>query len=121
MAWDVESLNALCAALPGAEETYPFGDGVTVWKVGGKLFSLIPVEPPPTISLKCDPDLAVSLRARYTSVEAGYHLNKRHWNTIVADGDVPPDELEELVDHSYELVVASLTKAQRGALAEGGG
>ena len=119
MAWDAESLNALCAGLPGAEETFPFGDGVAVWKVGGKMFALVPLaEDPPTISLKCDPVRTLSLREHYAAVTAGYHLNKRHWNTVDATGDVPPDELEDLVDHSYELVVASLTKAQRAALPE---
>jgi predicted DNA-binding protein (MmcQ/YjbR family) len=67
--------------------------------------------------LKCDPDLAAGLRARYAAVTPGYHLNKRHWNTVALDGSVPDEELLELIDHSYELVVARLSRAERKGLA----
>jgi predicted DNA-binding protein (MmcQ/YjbR family) len=108
---------AECSAKPGSVEDYPFGDQVAVFKVAGRMFALVMLGPPPGIvSLKCDPDLAVDLRGRYSAITPGYHLNKRHWNTVTLDGSVPDDELQELIDHSYELVVARLTKAQRNQL-----
>ncbi|SEH00248.1 Predicted DNA-binding protein, MmcQ/YjbR family [Nonomuraea solani] len=108
---------AECLAKPGSVEDYPFGDEVAVFKVAGRMFALVPLGPPPeSISLKCDPDLAVDLRARHTAITAGYHLNKRHWNTVALDGSVPDEELLELIEHSYELVVAQLTRAQRATL-----
>jgi predicted DNA-binding protein (MmcQ/YjbR family) len=114
---DVDRMCAACGALPGAVETYPFGDGVAVFKVGGKMFALVPLSgEPASVSLKCDPDFALSLRDRYPAITAGYHLNKRHWNTVVLDGTVPDDEVLELIDHSYDLVVSGLPKAQRAQL-----
>jgi predicted DNA-binding protein (MmcQ/YjbR family) len=108
---------AACAARPGSAEDYPFGDGVAVFKVAGRMFALVSLdEPPGTVSLKCDPALADGLRARYAAITPGYHLNKRHWNTVVLDGSVPEEELLDLIDHSYELVVAGLTRTQRETL-----
>ena len=107
----------LCAGLPGAVEDYPFGEGVVVFKVGGRMFALVPLEGSPgSVNLKCDPDLALELRAQHPSVRAGYHQNKKHWNTITLDGSVPEDELLDLIDHSYELVVARLPSAERDKL-----
>jgi predicted DNA-binding protein (MmcQ/YjbR family) len=108
---------AECGARPGAIEDYPFGDEVAVFKAGGKMFALVSLGPPPgSVSLKCDPDLAVELRRQYPAVTAGYHLSKRHWNTVSLDDSVPDDELTEMIAHSYALVVAGLTRAQRAAL-----
>jgi predicted DNA-binding protein (MmcQ/YjbR family) len=108
---------ASCGAKAGAVEDYPFGDDAAVFKVVGKMFALVSLGlPPGSVSLKCDPDVAVELRGRYSAITAGYHLNKRHWNTVVLDGSVPDEELVELVDHSYELVVAGLTRAERKLL-----
>lgn len=108
---------AACMAKPGTVEDYPFGDEVAVFKVVGRMFALVPLgEEPASVSLKCDPGLAVSLRDRYPAITPGYHLNKRHWNTVALDGSVPEDEVRELIDHSCDLVVASLTKAQRDQL-----
>jgi predicted DNA-binding protein (MmcQ/YjbR family) len=105
---------AACTAKPGSVEDYPFGDEVVVFKVVGKMFALVALGPAPGgVSLKCDPDLAVGLRRQYAAIAAGYHLSKRHWNTVTLDGSVPEDELFDLIDHSYELVVARLTKAER--------
>jgi len=106
---------AECREKPGAVQEYPFGDEVAVFKVAGKMFALVP-QGEASISLKCDPYRATALRERYPAVTAGYHLNKRHWNTVELDGSLPDDELSDLIDHSYELVVASLTKAQRAGL-----
>ena len=108
---------AACSARPGAVEDYPFGDEVAVFKVAGKMFAMVPLgETPGSISLKCDPGLAIALRDRYAGITPGYHLSKRHWNTVTLDGSVPDDEVLELIDHSYDLVVARLTKAQRDQL-----
>ena len=112
-----DQVIAECGARPGAAEDYPFGDEVTVFKVAGKMFALVSLGPPPgSVSLKCDPDLAVELRRQYPAITAGYHLSKRHWNTITLDDSVPEDELLELIDHSYQLVVASLTRMERNQL-----
>jgi predicted DNA-binding protein (MmcQ/YjbR family) len=98
-------------------EDYPFGDGVAVFKVGGRMFALVSLEGSPgTVNLKCDPDLAVALRAQYSAVRPGYHQNKRHWNTVDLDGSVEDDELREMIDHSYELVVNRLPRAERARL-----
>ncbi len=106
-----------CAAKPGSAEDYPFGDEVAVFKVAGRIFALVPLSPEPaSVSLKCDPGLAAGLRDRYAAITPGYHLNKRHWNTVLLDGSVPDDEVLELIDHSYDLVVARLTRAQRNQL-----
>ena len=109
---------AACSAKPGSVEDYPFGAEVAVFKVAGKMFALVALDSSPgEVSLKCDPELAVALRGRYAAITAGYHLNKRHWNTVTLDGSVPHDELSDLIDHSYELVVASLPRAERDKLA----
>jgi predicted DNA-binding protein (MmcQ/YjbR family) len=106
-----------CTSVPGAVEDYPFGDGVAVFKVGGRMFALVPLEGDPvTVNLKCDPDLALALRAQYAAVRPGYHQNKRHWNTVELDGSIEDDELREMIDHSYELVVDGLPRAERARL-----
>ncbi len=106
-----------CSAKPSSVEDYPFGDEVAVFKVAGKMFALVSLGAPPgSVSLKCDPELAVELRVRYAAITAGYHLSKRHWNTITLDGSVPADQLLDLIDHSYELVVKGMTRAERAKL-----
>ncbi len=108
---------AACAAKPGSAEDYPFGDEVAVFKVAGRIFALVSLgSAPGSISLKCDPGLAAVLRGRYAAITPGYHLNKRHWNTVTLDGSVPDEEVLELVDHSYDLVLAGLTRTQRNKL-----
>lgn len=113
-------LEAILSSLPGAVPGYPFGPEARVWKVGDKMFALVAEDSdPPRISLKCDPDLAMELRAQYPdAVTPGYHLNKKHWNTVVAGEGVPAPEIEEWIDHSYDLVVASLSRKVREALIE---
>ena len=101
----------------GATEERPFGPEVIVFKVGGKMFALVAwQETPLRLTLKCVPDHAQALRAIYPAVTAGYHMNKRHWNTIILDGSVPEEELWEMIDESYTLVVGKLTKKLRKAL-----
>jgi predicted DNA-binding protein (MmcQ/YjbR family) len=110
-----DDVLSLCAALPGAAEDYPFGDGVAVFKVAGRMFALVPLDGSPgSVNLKCDPELALELRARYPSVRPGYHQNKQHWNTVELDGSIEDSELRQMIDHSYELVVANLPRAVRG-------
>ena len=107
----------LCSSLPGAVEDYPFGDDVAVFKVGDKMFALVALAGElGSVSLKCDPGWALELRTRYEAVGPGYHLNKRHWNTVELDGTVEDAEVEELIDHSYELVVSSLPRGQQARL-----
>jgi predicted DNA-binding protein (MmcQ/YjbR family) len=108
---------AACSAKSGSVEDYPFTDEAAVFKVAGKMFALVALgQAPGSVSLKCQPDLALDLRRRYPAITAGYHLSKRHWNTITLDGSVPEDELLDLIDHSYELVVARLPRAERDKL-----
>ncbi len=105
-------------AKKGATEEMPFGPEVLVFKVMGKMFALVAhTESPLRVNLKCDPDLALTLRAEYEAVIPGYHQNKRHWNTVILGGDVPDDTLRGMMDMSYALVVGKLTKAQKKALA----
>lgn len=92
-------------SLPGAQLDYPFGEDVAVYKVKDKMFALVPEGVDPVrISLKCDPQLAETLRQKYESVMPGYHLNKKHWNTIVLSGQLDWPEIEGLIRHSYNLV-----------------
>ena len=114
---DGKALRRVCLGFAGSEETFPFGPENSVFKVAGKMFALVPLgETPGSVSLKCNPDLADSLRDRYAGVTPGYHLSKRHWNTVTLDGSVPDEEVLELIDHSYDLVVARLTRVQRNQL-----
>lgn len=108
---------AYCLSLPGVEETTPFGPDVIVYKVGGKMFSLaIPEEVPPRVNLKCDPERALELRDRYEEITPGYHMSKKHWNTLNLGGRLPNALVRELIQHSYDLVVASLPKKTRERL-----
>jgi predicted DNA-binding protein (MmcQ/YjbR family) len=111
---DQHELKAQCLALPGAGEEFPFGDVVSVFKVGGRMFAACALDDVPLrLSVKCDPELAVQLRAAYPAIAPGYHLNKRHWNTITLDGSLPDQMVADLLGDSYDLVVASLPKARR--------
>jgi predicted DNA-binding protein (MmcQ/YjbR family) len=111
---NAENFRAHCLAKKGATEGTPFGPDNIVFKVGGKMFALLALDEVPTrVNLKCDPDLALELRDRYEQVEPGYHMNKKHWNTVVLDGVIPDPEVRRMIDHSYELVVESLPKAKR--------
>jgi predicted DNA-binding protein (MmcQ/YjbR family) len=114
---NAESFRAHCLSKTGATEGTPFGPDNIVFKVRGKMFALLALdEVPPRVNLKCDPDLALELRDRYEQVEPGYHMNKKHWNTVVLDGGIPEREVRKMIDHSYDLVVQSLPKSKRKAL-----
>ena len=98
-------LRRLCLKLAGAEETFPFGPETSVFKVGGKMFALSPLQRKPlTISVKCEPELGEQLRGTYEEIEPGYHLNKRHWLTVTCGGEATDELVRELVAGSYELV-----------------
>lgn len=95
-------------------EGYPFGESVLVFKVSGKIFMLMSMDDDIlTINLKCDPELAIELRERYESVTPGYHMNKTHWNTVIIDGKIPPKEILNMIDNSYELIKKSLPKGKK--------
>ena len=111
---NVEVLHQWCLAQPETVMEYPFGEGVRVYKVATKMFALVPEgEQPASISLKCDPLDAEVLRHKYKAVTGGYHLNKKHWNTISVDGEVPAAEIRAWIEDSFDLVVDSLPKAKR--------
>ncbi|MBB5890971.1 MmcQ/YjbR family DNA-binding protein [Kutzneria kofuensis] len=103
---------AYALQFPQVTEENPFGPGLDVYKVEGKVFAILSPSGP-SVSLKCEPSLAMHLRQQFDAVTPGYHLNKKHWNTVRLDGDVPPDQVEEMIEHSYERVVAGLPKAVR--------
>ena len=106
---DLAQFREYCLNKPGAAEGTPFGSDVLVFKVGGKMFALAALDDlPTTVNLKCDPDLALDLRDRYEEVRPGYHMNKKHWNTVEIDSGIPDAELRKMIDHSYELVAKSL-------------
>ena len=112
---DYAQARSYCLSLDEAIEDYPFGEEPLVFKIGderGKMFALLVRSEPAQISLKCDPDRAEMLREQYPAITAGYHLNKRHWNTIVLDGSVPDEECLALIAHSYDLVRPKRRKAK---------
>ena len=114
---DVETFREYCLNKPRVTEGTPFGEDNLVFKVAGKMFALAALdEIPTTVNLKCDPDLALELRDRYEQVRPGYHMNKKHWNTVNLEGAIPPAEIVKMIDHSYDLVVKSLPKTKRAKL-----
>lgn len=114
---DLDTLRTYCLSKKGTSEDTPFGEEVLVFRVLGKIFALTPTDAiPGRVNLKCDPERAVELRERYESVLPGYHMSKKHWNTVLFDGDIPDREIRGLIDHSYELIVASLPAKHRKEL-----
>jgi len=114
----LDALNARLAAFAGAVADRPFGPQPLVYKVGGKTFAMVgETEPIARVTLKCEPVLAEALRQAYPAVIPGYHTNKRHWNTVRLDGDIPAEVFWNMVDASYDLVRASLPRTARAALA----
>ncbi len=110
------TLRGHCLAFPGSEETFPFGPETSVFKVGGKMFALSQLaERPLRVSLKCEPLLAEQLREAHSAVIPGYHLNKRHWNTVTIDGSLPEQMIKDMIEDSYDLVVSQLPVSRRSA------
>ena len=106
----MEAITEYCLFKPGAKKDYPFGPEPLVVKISGKMFALISGN---SLSLKCDPVIAENLREQYEAITPGYHLSKKHWNSILIDGSIPEEELQAMIDHSYKLVVKGLPKAER--------
>ncbi|AHM60966.1 hypothetical protein D770_13560 [Flammeovirgaceae bacterium 311] len=115
-----ESLREYCISLPAVTEEFPFDEQTLVFKVKGKIFALTNVDAFTSINLKCDPERAVELREQHESILPGYHMNKKHWNTVLLDGSIPDTMLKELILHSYNMVVAGMPKKLREELAAGG-
>ena len=101
---DVVELREYCLDKEDTTESFPFDDETLVFKVSGRIFALVSLDSELSINLKCDPELAVELREKYYSVTPGYHMNKKHWNTILIDGTIPDSEIYSWIDHSYLLV-----------------
>ena len=108
---NIESLREHCINKSGVTESFPFGEDTLVFKVDEKIFLLTSLSNPESFNAKCDPEKAVLLREQYTEIVPGYHMNKKHWNTVYYNQSLPDSLLKELIDHSYQLVFASLPKA----------
>ena len=119
---DIESLREYCLAKNKATEGFPFDKNTLVFKVLGKMFALFPLDKwdkgEASVMLKCDPERTVELREQYEEVRPGFHMNKKHWNTVSFEGSLEEDLLCELIDHSYDLVVKGLRKKDRALLEE---
>jgi predicted DNA-binding protein (MmcQ/YjbR family) len=114
---EADALRDLCLTFRGSEETFPFGFETSVFKVAGKVFALSRLQSEPlSVSLKCEPQLAEQLRAAHPCITAGYHLNKRHWNTVVIDGSLSDQTIADMVEDSYDLIVSKLSRARQRAL-----
>ena len=111
---NIEDFRDYCLTKLDASESTPFGENTLVFKVGAKIFAIASLDDVPAhVNLKCDPERALDLRDRYEEVQPGYHMNKKHWNTIALGGRMPDTELRALIDHSYELVAGSQRKRKR--------
>jgi predicted DNA-binding protein (MmcQ/YjbR family) len=110
-------LREYCLSFAGAAETFPFGPQTSVFKVAGKMFALSQLDADSLrVSLKCEPELGEALRRAHAAVLPGYHLNKRHWNTVIIDGSLPDDTIRDMIEDSYDLVVSKLPPARRRAI-----
>ena len=117
---NLEELRDYCLQKPGTTEGLPFGEDTLVFKVGGKMFLLTGIQDGNSFNAKCDPELAIELRERYTEVQPGYHMNKKMWNTIYMNGALPKKLLIGMIDHSYDLVFKGLPKKIQDEIKAGG-
>ena len=120
---DIEQFRDFCLSFPCVTESLPFGEDTLVFKVEGKMFALINLNTPNSFNVKCDPNKAIELREKYDCVKAGYHMNKKHWNTIYFGGiatdfetSLHQKQLKHWIRHSYELVISKLPKKTRTLL-----
>ncbi|MEL7004307.1 MAG: MmcQ/YjbR family DNA-binding protein [Bacteroidota bacterium] len=113
---DIEYYRDYCLAKKGVTEEFPFDENTLVFKVMGKMFALCDVDLFASVNLKCDPERAIELREQHDGIIPGYHMSKKHWNTIMMDGTIPDNLAKELIDHSYDLVVGGLTKKLKAEL-----
>ena len=116
---NIEELREYCISKKGATECFPFDEVTLVFKVGEKMFALTNLDGEPSINLKCDPERAIELREKYSSIEPGYHMNKAHWNTVYLNGSVPEKLIKELIDHSYSLIFDSLSRSKKEEVLKG--
>ena len=105
---NIEELREYCVSKPGVTEEFPFDEVTLVFKVMGKMFALTNLDGDWSLALKCDPDRAIELREQYPAIQPGYHMSKVHWNTVMMDGSLTAKLILEMIDHSYDLVVAKL-------------
>jgi len=110
---DVVHFREYCLEKTHVNESFPFDDNTLVFKVAGKMFALLDLEQGQTANLKCNPERAIELRERYSGVKPGYHMNKKHWNTVSFNSDLESDLLLELIDHSYESVIRTFSKKKQ--------
>lgn len=111
---NIENIRIFALSLGVVEECLPFGPDTLVFKVNGKIFLLLSLDSNPLqLNVKCDPEWAIQLREEFSHVLPGYHMNKKHWNTILLDGTLRPHQLKEYINHSFDLVSASGTKARK--------
>ncbi|RLD25479.1 MAG: MmcQ/YjbR family DNA-binding protein [Bacteroidetes bacterium] len=115
---NIEDYRNFCLGLPGVTEDFPFDKETLVYKVMGKMFALTDVDTFGSFNAKCKPEDCIDLREQYSGIKPGYHMSKKHWNTISTDGSVPDELMYELIRNSYDLVVAGLTKKAREELRE---
>jgi len=115
---NIEQFRDYCLGLKGTTEAFPFDNKTLVFKCMNKMYALLDVDNFNSLNLKCDPEKAVELREQYHAVTAGYHMNKKHWNTITINADLNDNMLLNLTSHSYELIVNGLTKTQKAELAQ---
>ncbi|MCB2221256.1 MAG: MmcQ/YjbR family DNA-binding protein [Bacteroidetes bacterium] len=113
---NIELFREYCLSLKGVTESFPFGEDTLVFKVMGKMFALNGLGESFRINLKCDPEWALELRERYPAVLPGYHMNKKHWNTVIVDGSISDEKLYTWIDHSYDLIVKSLPQKLKNKL-----
>lgn len=114
----IEAFRDYCMAKKGVEECLPFDNNTLVFKVMGKMFALADIELFESINLKCEPEKALELRENYPGVKPGYHMSKKHWNTVEMDGSIPDDKVKEWIDDSYALIVEKLPLRLKKELAE---
>ena len=110
---NIEEIRDYCLAKPGVTEDMPFGEDTLVFRVGEKLFLLTSLSQGYRFNVKCDPEHAMELREQHTEVQPGYHMNKKHWNTVHTNGNLSRREICDMIDHSYDLVLKSLPKSIR--------
>jgi predicted DNA-binding protein (MmcQ/YjbR family) len=116
---NLEQFKEYCMKKKSVTEEFPFGPETLVYKVAGKIFAITSFNIPLKVNLKCDPELAVDLRERYEEVQPGFHMNKKHWNTVDFEGRISDKELKSMVDHSYELIVNGLSQKLRNEINSG--
>lgn len=110
---NIEDIREYCLSLKGVSEEFPFGDTTLVFKVGGKIFCLTGLERELAINVKNEPEKNIELREEYPAINPGYHMNKKHWNTISIDGSISDDKIKNFIDESYDIIVMGLTRKQQ--------